>query len=147
VSERTFGKELMGGSCWQADVIDETLAERDQRIAALEQERHECLREKVEEVVLARRGRDVMRVRAAALEQENARLRAALEAVEWANVKADAVYHDCLWCHRHKSEGHAPDCQRQQALMKEADRGPVRVVDDADIRALLFDMSEEADRG
>ena len=52
----------------------------------------------------------------AELEAENARLRAALEAVEWA-LDGLGDYR-CPWCGAWRSDdhGHRPDCQRQLAL-------------------------------
>ena len=61
------------------------------------------------------------------LEADSARLRTALEAVEWINDD-QASY--CPWClgrnqwqsdavHRRFPMGHAPDCQRQAALTGE----------------------------
>jgi CRISPR/Cas system-associated protein Cas10 (large subunit of type III CRISPR-Cas system) len=48
-------------------------------------------------------------------------LRAAVEAVpEWVTLESPrpfgSQYHGCPWCKRSVNEGHAPDCQRQQAL-------------------------------
>jgi len=51
--------------------------------------------------------------RIADMKAENARLRAALEAVEWF-TKFDITY--CPWCVRIKEHGHASDCARQIAL-------------------------------
>ena len=42
---------------------------------------------------------------------ENARLRAALEAVEYADMESR-----CPWCGNWYNKGHAPNCQRQAAL-------------------------------
>ena len=46
-----------------------------------------------------------------------ARLRAALEAVEWVLISdyGDIEYR-CPWCEMSKYSGHADDCQRQAAL-------------------------------
>lgn len=59
----------------------------------------------------------------AALEAENERLREALEAVEWADPYCEERFSFCPWCHRSFGIGHAPDCQRQLALMVTTDRG------------------------
>lgn len=53
----------------------------------------------------------------ATLEEDNARLRAALEAVEWLPVmEYNSKY--CPWCKWENGFGgsHAPDCARQRAL-------------------------------
>ncbi len=56
--------------------------------------------------------------RIAELEAENAKLRAALEKVEWVSgwdvEGRKAVY--CPWCNRIKGFGHTLDCARQSAL-------------------------------
>jgi predicted RNA-binding Zn-ribbon protein involved in translation (DUF1610 family) len=44
------------------------------------------------------------------LQEENIKLRATLEAVEW------ATGYFCPWCGNYRIIGHAPDCQRQIAL-------------------------------
>lgn len=46
-------------------------------------------------------------------EAENAKLRAALEAVEW--VHYGSLFR-CPWCKRYEVEGHADNCARQVAL-------------------------------
>ena len=47
-----------------------------------------------------------------------ARLREALDAVEWAVLvnKPHTAYYICPCCCRRKTQGHAPDCQLQAAL-------------------------------
>jgi cobalamin biosynthesis protein CobT len=65
----------------------------------------------------------------ATLRAERDALRAALEAVEW---ETDTYVEDCRddirdptycpWCGNMKTEDHAPDCQRQQALGLERER-------------------------
>jgi hypothetical protein len=56
------------------------------------------------------------------LQVENARLRAALEAVEWLEIFIDNGGYDdhwehrCVWCRNEKDDGHADNCQRQRAL-------------------------------
>jgi hypothetical protein len=49
-----------------------------------------------------------------ALMSEVARLRAALEAVEW--VADDAGFRFCPWCESSEQSGHFFDCQRQRTL-------------------------------
>ena len=61
--------------------------------------------------------------RIAALEAENARLRAALERVEW--VEHDG-WHLCAWCGSEDWEGHAPDCAWQAALAQTAQTSEVK---------------------
>jgi hypothetical protein len=83
------------------DVVPYLLAgmrRRDQRIAALEQERDAAIEDT----------RDYM-----ALVEERDRLRAALEAVEWV-----VASEHCPWCGAWELDGHghAPDCQRRAAL-------------------------------
>jgi len=48
----------------------------------------------------------------------NARLRAALGAVEWTSdsTMIEMSVMTCPWCLQHQADGHAPDCQRQAAL-------------------------------
>lgn len=54
------------------------------------------------------------------LESEIAALRAALEAVEFANIsytpEYDIATRRCLWCKKTLEADHSPDCQRQAAL-------------------------------
>lgn len=54
------------------------------------------------------------------LEAEIAALRAALEAVEFANIsytpEYDIATRRCLWCKKTLEADHSPDCQRQAAL-------------------------------
>jgi len=53
------------------------------------------------------------------LEAENAKLRAALEQVEW-------IYEDgceCAWCRNRIAHGHKPDCARQTALRQSEEVG------------------------
>ena len=58
------------------------------------------------------------------LQDENATLRAALEAVEWVYAPDRSIYADpgelaaqCPWCEGLRDEGgHTSDCQRQAAL-------------------------------
>ena len=45
------------------------------------------------------------------LRQQNANMRKALETVEW---NPHTLY--CPWCGMGEEDGHADDCQRQQAL-------------------------------
>ena len=51
---------------------------------------------------------------------KNERRRVALEAVEWVWIDPQGFEEDttlwCPWCEHFKSEGHAPDCQREAAL-------------------------------
>jgi len=63
------------------------------------------------------------RERCAALEAENARLREALEAVEWfeSNDGYRTVY-VCPWCDEPEEFGHTADCKRQAALTDTAPR-------------------------
>lgn len=51
------------------------------------------------------------------LRAENARLRAALEAVEWVGA-----FISCPWCMRIEAGGHRDDCQRQVALRHAAEQ-------------------------
>ena len=45
---------------------------------------------------------------------ENARLRSALEAVEW--ITRPSGFAVCAWCGHNKKRGHHSECQRQVAL-------------------------------
>ena len=56
------------------------------------------------------------------LEADNARLRAALEAVEWIE-DCCRIGQYCPWCRRHRASGHTPDCLRQAALGEEPSDG------------------------
>jgi hypothetical protein len=61
---------------------------------------------------------DRLCARIVGLEAENAKLRQALEMVEWkpwCKVHGDGE-DECLWCYGFRSEGHKPDCARQLAL-------------------------------
>jgi hypothetical protein len=49
------------------------------------------------------------------LEAENAKLRSALEQVEWVG-EACGVFGECPWCLNDRLEGHKLDCARQSAL-------------------------------
>jgi rubrerythrin len=108
--------------------VTQELRESRKRIAALEQERHEVrahMGEALRTLGDEWAGRDEAELHRrlqpaadAALERE-ARLRAALEAVEsvqsWTLNGASV----CPWCFGLKDEeGHAPGCQRQQALAR-----------------------------
>ena len=49
------------------------------------------------------------------LRAQNARLRAAIDAVEWvAYYTGNHLIDICPWC-QEEQDGHAPDCQRQEA--------------------------------
>ena len=46
-----------------------------------------------------------------------ARLREALEAVEWRRIEGvHGIFNECPWCEWVDVDGHADDCQRQSAL-------------------------------
>ncbi len=77
-----------------------------------------------QDLIAAVRSRSLRRLEAiknqwdvdAALRADNAKLRAALEAVEWIT---DPDHHDetlCPWCGSFEDDDHRPDCQRQAAL-------------------------------
>jgi hypothetical protein len=56
-------------------------------------------------------------IEAAALRATVARLRAALETVEWdTSGIGDRAWDMCPWCGNYRSAGHRADCQRQVAL-------------------------------
>lgn len=56
------------------------------------------------------------RLRIEALETENRKLRAALEAVEWVARGTRVSHRICPWCNSFMHQAHKPDCQRQAAL-------------------------------
>ena len=56
------------------------------------------------------------------LKAESARLRAALEQVEWIHNYSEVLI--CAWCKGYKhGDGHKPDCARQAALTPEKKEG------------------------
>jgi hypothetical protein len=48
------------------------------------------------------------------LRQENVRLRAALVKVSFVSIDGEGYF--CPWCRKARPQGHADDCQRQNAL-------------------------------
>src|SRR5262245_9790266 len=76
------------------DCVDK--AEANQRIASAEKAAMDIARPLVEKA-----------------EADAARLRAALEIVEW--ISRYSILH-CPWCGGHMKDGHRPDCARQAAL-------------------------------
>jgi hypothetical protein len=56
---------------------------------------------------------------AEALKAENAKLRAALEQVEWVYKSHVRDNSTCPWCDGDPNDGHKPDCVRQAALRQE----------------------------
>ena len=88
------------------------IKELEAEVAALRSQCDTC----ADKIPLRREGSDGLtpeeRDAVRRLRDENARLCAALEAVEH-------VDHWCPWCHYRQRDGHAPDCARQAALRGE----------------------------
>lgn len=95
---------------WNARPVEDALRAENERLREVEDkalEQSEYIQTHgLTEYELALKDAEIKQLRA-----ENDRLRAALEAVEYADMESR-----CPWCGNWYNKGHAPNCQRQAAL-------------------------------